>query len=141
MKNILRKILIIISIFIALFSSFWFYYQKDFSVFLANNIDIRSQKLALPDKKMIDIMSLGHSLSYADFMWLSLIQYIGTNISNNNFTEHSFEVLEKITEISPKFSIGYEWALLLLPVPKEQKLEFSENEKQFAQKPLNIAKK
>lgn len=72
-------------------------------------------------------------------MWLGMIQYIGSNLSKGNYTNFSLKTIERITEISPKFSTAYEWALWLMPIPQTSTLTYSDEEKNNLQLPLQIA--
>lgn len=94
----------------------------------------------IPSGKLIRLMSMGHELTYADFVWLSLIQYIGANIYSQNYLNFSTEVITSITEAHPHFAPAYEWALLLFPIPQNSNLEYSPEEKERLQKPLQLAR-
>lgn len=140
MKTIFKKIFSILIIFSLLAISFFYYYKKDFFVNLAINNEKRQIQNSVPDKKILEITSLGHSLSYADFMWISMIQYIGSNIGNGDYKDHSIALLERITELSPKFSTAYEWILWMLPIPQNSNLSYSNEQKLEAELPVKIAK-
>lgn len=87
------------------------------------------------------MISIGHTNSYADFLWLSMIQYIGNNLSKSNYTNFSLKLIDSLTDISPKFITAYEWALLLMPIPQNSSPTYTEEQKENLIFPLEIAKK
>lgn len=95
----------------------------------------------IPHAKMVEIMSIGHQITYADFLWISLIQYIADNIFTNSYWEFSTEFISTITSANPFFAPAYEWGLLLLHIPQNSNLTYDEHQKKLLEKPLNIALK
>lgn len=138
MKNIFLKTLSVIGITSILLGSSYFYSIKDFPIHLEKKYSERQANYELPKPEIIEILSLGHSKSYADFLWLSMIQYVGNNISRGNFANHSIHLLDRITSLSPQFSEAYEWALWMLPIPKNNNLEYSDEQKKEWEFPLSI---
>lgn len=123
-------------------SGTFFYYEKyDFVHFLENNNQKRQITQSLPSKEIIKMISIGHTNSYADFLWLSMIQYIGDNLSKSNYTNFSLKLIDSLTDISPKFITAYEWALLIMPIPQNNNLTYTEEQKENLIFPLEIAKK
>lgn len=123
-------------------SGTFFYYEKyDFVYFLENNNQKRQITQSLPSKEIIKMISIGHTNSYADFLWLSMIQYIGNNLSKSNYTNFSLKLIDSLTDISPKFITAYEWALLLMPIPQNSSPTYTEEQKENLIFPLEIAKK
>lgn len=141
MKSIFTKILTFFVIAAIIFVGFWHYNHRDFAVYYAVANNKREETKSLPDTKILKITSLGHSLSYADFMWISMIQYIGNNLSSGNYADYSTLLLEKITDLSPKFHTAYEWILWMLPIPQNSNLSYSDEQKLSAEKNFFIAKK
>ena len=90
---------------------------------------------------MVEFLSAGHSLAYADFQWISLIQYIGAHIGQNTGPAFPVKLLSHITEFSPKFSTAYEWAMWVLPIPNTIELSYSEEQKKNLQPSLKVAYK
>jgi hypothetical protein len=64
----------------------------------------------------IRLASMGHETTYADFLWMSLIQFIGDNIGNGKYRDFTHSILSTITTIHPYFAHAYELDLLLGPV-------------------------
>ncbi len=59
---------------------------------------------------------MGHTTSYASFIWLELIQYIGDNVWNNRFLDFSHTILSQITTLHPYFTRPYEIDLIFAPL-------------------------
>lgn len=123
------------------FWSFSFYKNTDFWLYIKKKNTEKENQTILPEKKIIKITSLGHENSYADFLWIDLIQYIGNNLSKDNYTDFSIKMLAKITEISPKFTTAYEWILWMMPIPQNTNLSYSDEQKEKLKFPLQIAEK
>ena len=129
-------------IVVAFLGGAFFYYEKyDFVHFLENNNQKRQITQGLPSKEITKMISIGHTNSYADFLWLSMIQYIGYNLSKSNYTNFSLKLIDSLTDISPKFITAYEWALLLMPIPQNSNPTYTEEQKENLIFPLEIAKK
>lgn len=139
MKPLLHTILISI---ILLFC-FGGFYHFSLGMGLQHHLTISAHRESKPDliptPEMVEIMSAGHSLTYADFLWISLIQHIGANILTQEYLTFSTEFLNTLTQVHTRFGPAYEWALLLLPVPQNSHLIYDEKEKSQLQKPLEIA--
>jgi len=65
---------------------------------------------------IIHIISSWHDSSYADFVWINLVQFIGESFWSSWSLELSHTLLKYITDISPRFSHAYELDLLLVPI-------------------------
>ncbi len=61
------------------------------------------------------ILAVGHDTTYADVMWLRLIQFVGDNIGNGRFLDFTHKILSQVQELHPRFARAYELDLLLLP--------------------------
>ena len=59
---------------------------------------------------------MGHTTSYASFIWLELIQYIGDNVRDNRFLDFSHTILAQITTLHPYFTRPYEIDLIFAPL-------------------------
>lgn len=139
--NILKKIFATLCVLSAVFGSFWFYKNYNFPQYIEAKNQIREQNNTLASANFIKITSLGHENSYANLLWIDLIQYIGSNIARGNYTDYSWQMLEKITEILPKFTTAYEWTLWLAPIPQNSELTYSDEQKKNLEIPLKIAEK
>mgnify|MGYP000877471798 FL=1 len=129
-------------IVVAFLGGAFFYYEKyNFVQFLETNHQKRQTINNLPSKEIIKITSIGHTHSYANFLWLSMIQYIGENLTKANYTDFSFKLIDSLTDISPQFTTAYEWALLLMPIPQNSDPTYTEEQKEKLFFPLEIAKK
>lgn len=137
--KILVRTFATISIFAVLFGSFWFYKTRDFPLYSQTENSIRENSPNIPSKKIIQIASLGHENSYADLLWIGMIQYIGGNLSRGNFEKFSLINIERITEILPTFSTAYEWALWLMPIPQNSEMTYSSEQKKALELPLALA--
>ena len=91
----------------------------------------------LPDPALIRLTSWWNTTSYADSIWIWLIQYIGDNLMDNGY--HSFlnPLIEKIVELHPHFTETYNIALLLSPNLNPEKKDYEERRK-IAMKALEI---
>jgi len=76
--------------------------------------------------------------SYADTLWIHLIQFLGQNFSNKDFVREAHGFLEYITKIFPNFSPAYELHLLVTPILHENA---SSAEKNVTQKSIEYGKK
>jgi hypothetical protein len=70
----------------------------------------------LPTPAQIRLSSMGHETTYADFLWIGFIQFIGDNIGNGKYRDFTHAILQTITTIHPYFTHAYELDLLLGPV-------------------------
>lgn len=69
----------------------------------------------LPDTDLVILTSAGNTNSFADTLWIELIQYIGDNIFNEGYNNFLNAIIEKITFLHPHFSEAYNLALILSP--------------------------
>ncbi len=89
--------------------------------------------------KTAQILSMGYENMYADTLWISLMQYIGDNLAGNAYLSFLTNIEKTIITLNPDFKKMYEWGLLLLPVPTDLNLAYSDDEKKSAEEPLRIA--
>lgn len=121
--------------------SFYFYKNHHFPTYIENKKIERTTETSLPSSELVKIFSIWHDLSYANFQWISLIQYIGEHISQKNTHQYPVKLLQHITEISPKFHSAYEWALWILPIPQNSDLHYTDKQKEDLIPSLTIAHK
>ncbi len=120
---------------------YWYGTGIGFDGYQKTNALNRMEPRMIPTQKMIHVTSMGHDLMYADLLWISLIQYIGDNLQNDAYLRFSDRILETITEVNPYFAPGYEWTLLLHPIPQNSFLTYTPEQKEAIQHPITIAKK
>ncbi len=68
-----------------------------------------------PQEKLIRIFDAGHTTTYADFLWMSMVQYIADNIGNGKYIDYTYPLLDTISRLHPHFTRSYTLALLLTP--------------------------
>ena len=69
----------------------------------------------LPSPIIVKAFDLGHSNSYASFLWLEFIQYLSDNLKENYYLTFSHTILKQITDLNPYFVRPYEINLILSP--------------------------
>jgi hypothetical protein len=94
----------------------------------------------LPRIEMIRTSDAGHTTTYADTLWINLIQYIGDNTRNNLFLEFLYPITDQITSLHPGFIAPYNLATLLAPNPDREKPNYEES-LSLTKKALEIGKK
>lgn len=84
-----------------------------------------------------------HTTSYASWLWLNLIQYIGDNIGGNRFLEFSHSMLTQITTLHPYFTRPYEIDLILTPLSAWENMtaEYRSKNKIITNKAIELGKK
>ena len=115
LKRFLFPICILISLFIIFWGFFLFGTGKWYIQYLSSGEYRRLHPELIPSPTIVKLFDMGHSNSYASFMWLELIQYIGDNVWGNQFLDFSHAILENITTINPYFIRPYELDLILAP--------------------------
>lgn len=70
----------------------------------------------LPSPLALRVLAVWHDTSYADALWIGLIQFIWDNIGNGNYLEFTHKILSLIQDLHPRFTRAYELDLLLLPI-------------------------
>lgn len=85
------------------------------------------------------IVSIWYENMYADILWISLLQYVGDNLPNNAYLSFLSRLEQTILSLNPDFEKMYEWGLLLLPIPRDNELTYSDEQKQRVQIPLSLA--
>lgn len=91
----------------------------------------------LPDIQTVHITSAWHTTTYADIMWISLIQYIADNISDLWYHEFLNPIIERITTLHPHFTNAYNLSLNLTPSLNPDKTNY-ESYKKIALEALKI---
>jgi hypothetical protein len=97
----------------------------------------------IPSPILVKTFDMWHSTSYASFIWLELIQYIGDNVGGNRFLNFSHTLLNHITILHPYFIRPYEIDLILAPTSLWENLN-AESKKQnqiFANSAIELWKK
>jgi hypothetical protein len=90
------------------------------------------------DPRMIRLTDAGHTTTYADIMWINLIQYIADNVNNNLFVTYAPPRLDTISELHPHFTRAYTLALLLTPSLDREGVSFVPENLRVAEKNLAI---
>ncbi len=138
-----KKILYIIRIFIVIGSVFIIYSYNTGSIYKEYRELFDYRRLHpdfAPNTKIVRLSDAGHTTTYADILWINLIQYIGDNAGNGKFRIYLNPLITSITDLSPHFSSPYNLALLLSPILNTEKPNYIE-EKGISQAALEIWKK
>jgi hypothetical protein len=69
----------------------------------------------IPSESFLRLSSAGHTTSYGDAIWISLIQYVGDNIASKSFESYTPTLLDRIYALHPYFMKPYEFSMLMLP--------------------------
>jgi hypothetical protein len=69
----------------------------------------------IPSATALRTLAVGHDTTYADVMWMQLIQFIAYNIGNGKYLDFTHTILTRIQELHPRFARAYEIDLLFLP--------------------------
>ncbi|MBP6981553.1 hypothetical protein KBB25_02155 [Candidatus Gracilibacteria bacterium] len=94
----------------------------------------------LPSPENITLSTAGHTHTYADKLWIDLIQYIGDNIGNGKYLTYINPLISTISTLHPHFTRTYTLALLMAPVPNEEKTTYQRDLK-IAQEAYVLGKK
>ena len=94
----------------------------------------------LPNENIIRLIDGGHTMTYADMLWINLIQYIWDNIGGGKFRNYANPLITSITDLSPYFNSPYNLAQLITPVLNAEKPTYEEDRK-YSQSALEIGKK
>lgn len=116
MKKVIIPILVVIALCISIWLSLWFWTNKWYQNYVSLSEYRRLHPELMPSPLLIRAFDMWHTTSYASWMWLSLVQYIGDNIRDNRFLDFSHTMLEDITTLHPYFSRAYEIDLIFAPV-------------------------
>jgi hypothetical protein len=115
MKSPLSLILLLITAGIALYAIGSYMVSTSYPTYLGLYEYRRLHPDILPSAKSLQISTSGHATTYADILWIDLIQYIGDNIGNGKYTTFTNTLADTITDLHPHFSKPYVLALLLSP--------------------------
>lgn len=140
----MKKIIFIILSTVTFLSTFFIYSrigtESSYSEYLKLWDYRRLHPELLPSKESITLTTAGHTHTYADKLWMDLIQYIGDNIGNSKYLNYVNPLITTITEIHPHFTRTYTLGLLMAPVPNEEKPSYQVDMK-LAQDAYAIGKK
>jgi hypothetical protein len=75
----------------------------------------------LPNVETTRLFLAGHDTTYADSLWIGLIQYIGDNIFNGKLRTFTNPIVDRISTLHPYFIKPYNLALILTPTLKDEK--------------------
>ncbi len=137
----MRHIISVISLILCIIGGFFM-----FSFFWSGTLYAEYAKLwdyrrlhpeFLPDTKVISLLDAGHHRTYADILWINMIQYIGDNIGNGKFSDYTPPLLAKITEMHPYFTKAYILWVLLSPSLDVDKPDY-EKSKHIAEESLKL---
>jgi hypothetical protein len=84
---------------------------------------------SLPEVRTTRLFIAWHETTYADSIWIGLIQYIGDNIMNGKFVDFVGAFAWRITELHPHFLKPYNIALILTPKLDDTKPEYEKNKR------------
>lgn len=116
----MQKILISSLIFTIIALSSWgallFGTGRWYTEYLADWEYRRLHPELIPPVTIVRAFDMGHTTSYASFVWLELIQYIGDNVRDNRFLGFSHTILKQITTLHPYFTRPYEIDLIFAPL-------------------------
>lgn len=84
-----------------------------------------------------------HTTSYASWLWLNLIQYIGDNVGGNRFLDFSHSILSQIVTMHPYFTRPYEIDLILTPLSAGENMtpELQSKNKIITNRAIELGKK
>lgn len=91
----------------------------------------------IPDARTATYFSAGNMTTYADSLWINLIQYIWDNIGNGKFVTFFNPILKTIADLHPHFMRPYTLSLLLAPNPNTEKQTY-EKDKEIAEKSYEL---
>lgn len=94
----------------------------------------------LPNTRAIKILDAGHATTYADTIWIGLIQYIGDNIGNGKYRNFTNPLVARINELHPYFASTYNLALVLSPSLDSDKPDY-EKKQAIAREALILGEK
>jgi hypothetical protein len=91
------------------------------------------------DPTMIRLFDAGHTTTYADILWMSVIQYLADNLRNNEYLTFLNPLLENITSLHPHFTRPYIFGSLMTPTLNPDNLQYLPTNREKAQKALALA--
>jgi hypothetical protein len=81
----------------------------------------------LPDTEISRLYIAGHETTYADSLWIRLIQYIGDNLRDDGYKVFLHPMIERIYRLHPHFATPYNIALILTPNLREESPNYQED--------------
>lgn len=143
----MRRTFVIIRAFFYIFllcGGFWVFYHFNTNrlyIEYSNLWDYRRLHPELQNnERTVRIIDAGHTTTYADFMWINLIQYIADNLRNHQFITFTTPILDTISQLHPYFTKSYTLALLLAPSVESENPSAEKNRK-VSQYALEMAKR
>lgn len=140
----MKKLIFIILGSIAFFGAFFCYFKIETGSSYEEYSKLwdyrRLHPELLPSPENITLSTAGHTHTYADKLWIDLIQYIGDNIGNGKYLTYINPLISTISTLHPHFTRTYTLALLMAPVPNEEKTTYQRDLK-LAQEAYVLGKK
>lgn len=142
----MKKLFINTILCIILLFAWWEFYSfgtgQWFTEYITESDYRKSHPDILPSPITIRIFDMGHSTSYASFVWLQFIQYIADNLWGARYLDFSHAILEQIISLHPYFSRPYEVALILSPFSRmeNQNIEQKIKNKIITEKAIKLWK-
>lgn len=93
------------------------------------------------DPKVVRVFDAGHTTTYADSIWLSMVQYIADNIRNNEYTVFLNPLVETINTLHPHFTKPYILSVLLTPTVNPESINFMTGNIDIGKRALEIGEK
>lgn len=142
--HIMKKLIFIILGSIAFLGAFFSYFKIETGSSYEEYSKLwdyrRLHPELLPSPENITLSTAGHTHTYADKLWIDLIQYIGDNIGNGKYLTYINPLISTISTLHPHFTRTYTLALLMAPVPNEEKTTYQRDLK-IAQEAYVLGKK
>jgi hypothetical protein len=129
----MKKYLIPLITTLLIFSGAYFSYQKSSSSLYGEYMKLwayrRMHPDTLPRVEITRLYTAGHDTTYADTIWISLVQYIGDNLSGDKYKTFLNPLIDRITKLHPHFHETYNVALILAPNLREESSEYEEDKR------------
>ena len=143
----MRRTFVIIRAFFYIFllcGGFWVFYHFNTNRLYIEYSNLWNYRRLHPElqnnERTVRIIDAGHTTTYADFMWINLIQYIADNLRNHQFITFTTPILDTISQLHPYFTKSYTLALLLAP-SVESENPSAEKNREVSQHALEMAKR
>ncbi len=83
----------------------------------------------LPNTAVAKLTSAGHTTTYADVIWINMVQYIGDNAASGKYKIFMNPLIQTITSLHPYFTSPYNLALVLSPILNADKPSYEADKK------------
>lgn len=90
----------------------------------------------MPENSVLKVLSMGQNQALADYLWISTIQYFGTGNPYGKYPALG-GMLQKITDLDPKFAYPYQFGLVVLPFMDQTDSAIKLGEKAMIEIPNN----